>query len=109
MKHNINIESERYTGKFAADLKSEKCWTGDEDNYEYTGYFYEGTGIIKDKKADDEYVFQFKTGNYGSPFSYETKTLEEMILKNKNPDLALKYLVSKLMLSEEEIPFIEIK
>lgn len=107
MNHHINIESESYIGRFSAGIKSAKSSYG-QDGIEYMKQWYEGAGIVEDKKTKKEYFFMFKTPESGNPFDYETKTLEEMLVNNKNPETALKFLVSKVLISEEDVPFLEI-
>lgn len=73
MNEKLTLEGERYIGRFSADIKSEISSYG-QDELEYWAKWYEGAGIIEDKKTKEEHFLLFKTesfGEYNEDYSLE--------------------------------------
>jgi len=126
----ITIDGEKFLGKFKASRRFDDFRGGSEyTEYTYKGYWYEGTGIIEDKKSKEKYVFALRTDHFEERYSpkewsKENYNLEESVVNfnQKGPfygdskpevvddmykkivDLSLGDMVSQVKNSKESIP-----
>lgn len=136
MSRNLVIEGERYTGIFNGARRSGTFEGGSEySTYTYTAYWYEGSGIIKDKNKR-RYFFAYKTECFRESYCTQDEdwlgknySLEESIVhfNQKGPfsiwdpdfkpvvvdgmykkivDLSLREMIGQVNNSENDIPII---
>jgi len=120
---NLIIEGNRYKGIFNAKKETSEFWGGQSyTSYKYDASWYEGTGIIKDKKTGKKYTFalntprfeQVKKGDFTfeeSVINYGQKSSDPKSIvvpgKYKNIiDIGLERIISKIKDSKKEIPSI---
>lgn len=127
MDETLIIEGERFLGKFKAIKQTSEFWGGSEyTTHTYTGFWYEGTGLIKDRETAKTYFFALRTPRFREGHENDY-TLEESIVhfNQRGPvyagdfepkvvngmyknivDLSLGNMISQAETSEEDIPTI---
>ena len=126
MGRDLTIEGERYISRFKAERRTKEFWGGSEyTEHTYDGYWYQGPGIIEDKKTGEKYFFELNTNHFRERSSQNNYSLEESIVNYnqkgsffagdfkpelvdgayaKIVDMALGQLVSRIKESKEDIP-----
>lgn len=138
MTEKVTLEGEKYMGAFRASARNQEYWTGSEyTEAKHEGYYYEGSGIIEDKKTGEQYFFAFDTPIFEKPSRSENYLTLEKAIVNFNQehsyirngdklideyypkliekyypriiDLSLGNILLKIKNSKENIPFVETK
>lgn len=123
-RHAAIIEGERYVGKFAVKRRGDIVFGGAYSTYDVGGYYYEGPGIIEDKKTDEICFFFLRTNTVmrrGPEYALED-SIVDFGQKDRKPapvlveglysriiDLSLAGVIAQVQGSEEEIPTVETK